>query len=306
MNKTINQLSEIASAELTDEAVIFDLSDSDTKKMTMQKAFNTMHKLSSTSVADSADELALYDSANNVTKKITKQNLLSEIQPPIIASSTTINGPAVEDGLYIKVIFTSAISASDTVTPLEINYNGDSVPVKVMKSGVASDILAHEISSGVYSYLQAMVTFEMVYSSAETAFILVGNPIVLSSTDYTIYADGNFDYNAYSTNEVKTNKKWVDGKPIYRKTVVNISPNTYVDVCPDIDTVTFLWNSETSTNYTSSECYVWGSEGNNVYSDVWRITDNGINHNKFFCRGSSSIFQNGKFTIVVEYTKTTD
>lgn len=190
MNKTINQLDEIASAELTDEAVIFDLSESDTKKMTMQKAFNTMHKLSSTSVADSADELALYDSANNVTKKITKQNLLSEIQPPIIASSTTINGPAVEDGLYIKVIFTSAISGSDTVTPFKITYNGDSVPVKVMKSGTASDILAHETSTNVFEYLQAMVTFEMVYSSAETAFILVGNPIVLSSSDYTIYANG--------------------------------------------------------------------------------------------------------------------
>lgn len=227
MNKTINQLNEIASAELTDEAVIFDLSDSDTKKMTMQKAFNTMHKLSSTSVADSADELALYDSANNVTKKITKQNLLSEIQPPIIASSATINGPAVEDGLYIKVIFTSAISGSDTVTPFEITYNGNSVPVKVMKSGVASDILAHEISSGVYSYLQAMVTFEMVYSSAETAFILVGNPIVLSDTDYTIYADGQIEQHGYSTNEIWTGKYWTDGRKIYRKsfsgTEININ-----------------------------------------------------------------------------------
>lgn len=190
MNKTINQLDEIASAELTDEAVIFDFSESDTKKMTMQKAFNAMHKLSATSVADSADELALYDSANNVTKKITKQDLLSEIQPPIIASSTTVNGPAVENGLYIKVIFTSAISGSDTVTPFEITYNGNFVPVKVMKSGTASDILAHETSTNVFEYLQAMVTFEMVYSSAETAFILVGNPIVLSSSDYTIYADG--------------------------------------------------------------------------------------------------------------------
>jgi len=194
MNKTINQLDEIASAELTDEAVIFDLSESDTKKMTMQKAFNTMHKLSATSVADSTDELAIYDSVNNVTKKITKQNLLSEIQPPIIASSTTINGPAVEEGLYINVIFTSAISASDTVTPLEITYNGDSVPVKVMKAGVASDIFAHEISSGVYSYLQAMTSFEMVYDDTNDYFVIVGNPIVLSSTDYTIYADGQIRY----------------------------------------------------------------------------------------------------------------
>lgn len=247
MNKTINQLDEIASAELTDEAVIFDLSDSDTKKMTMQKAFNAMHKLSSTSVADSADELALYDSANNVTKKITKQNLLSEIQPPIIASSATINGPAVEEGLYIKVIFTSAISASDTVTPLEINYNGDSVPVKVIKAGVASDILAHEISSGVYSYLQAMVNFEMVYSSAETAFILVGNPIVLSSTDYTIYADGQIVYAKENVLETAEN--------IFTEFISHTSSsNPYV--CPYDGYIDLT---------TNSHCYIASEETNASY-----------------------------------------
>ena len=306
MNKTINQLDEIASAELTDEAVIFDLSENDTKKMTVQKAFNAMHKLSSTSVADSADELALYDSANNVTKKITKQNLLSEIQPPIIASSTTINGPAVEEGLYIKVIFTSAISASDTVTPLEITYNGDSVPVKVMKSGVASDIFAHEISSGVYSYLQAMTSFEMVYDDTNSYFVIIGNPIVLSSTDYTIYADGCFEQLKYSTSEVWTGKYWLDGKKIYQKTVENINPGTYVSISDYIEKVTNIFWSATSSNFTSSECYNWGSEGNSVVSDVWRITDGGVNHNKFYCRGVGGIFNSGKMTLTVEYTKTTD
>lgn len=294
MNKTINQLDEIASAELTDEAVIFDLSESDTKKMTMQKAFNTLHKLSSTSVADSADELALYDSANNVTKKITKQNLLSEIQPPIIASSTTINGPAVEEGLYIKVIFTSAISASDTVTPLEINYNGVSVPVKVMKAGVASDILAHEISSGVYSYLQAMVTFEMVYSSAETAFILVGNPIVLSSTDYTIYADGNFDYNAYSTNEVKTNKKWIDGKSIYRKTL-NITVGTNVDLT-SLAIDSYLNSYGYFTYGTSQYIFNANLSGNCVYFRYDTST-------QYLMQGIQGPYSGAIGLLTIEYTK---
>lgn len=295
MNKTINQLDEIASAELTDEAVIFDLSDSDTKKMTMQKAFNAMHKLSSTSVADSADELALYDSANNVTKKITKQNLLSEIQPPIIASSTTINGPAVEEGLYIKVIFTSAISASDTVTPLEINYNGDSVPVKVMKSGVASDILAHEISSGVYSYLQAMVTFEMVYSSAETAFILVGNPIVLSSTDYTIYADGQINYYALTTTEIKTNELFM-GKPVYKKLIdlnyQSLTDSTIVGVLSGDEEFLIggiIVGYRNSQHTSLSLCY----------PELYQID----NTNNLSCVNRATIY--AKY-LIFKYTKTTD
>lgn len=193
MNKTINQLDEISSVELNDESIVYDISESDTKKMSVQKVFNSVHKLSEKASADGDDEIPLFDSVANVTKKIKRNDFLSDVQPPIITSSTTFSGPAVTDGLYLKVVFTSAISASDAVTPLEITYNGDSVPVKVMKAGVASDILAHEISSGVYSYLQPMTSFEMVYDDTNDYFVIVGNPIVLSSTDYTIYADGQND-----------------------------------------------------------------------------------------------------------------
>lgn len=125
--------------------------------------------------------------------------------------------------------------------------------------------------------------------------------------DYMADDDAGGSYiDAYSTTETKTNKVWIDGKPIYRKVVVDISPNTYVSVSDDIETVTNIFWSATSTNFTSSEAYNWGSESGTVQSDVWRITASGANYNKFYCRGAGGIFSSGKMTLVVEYTKTTD
>lgn len=118
--------------------------------------------------------------------------------------------------------------------------------------------------------------------------------------------DDSVNVDVYSTNELKTNKVWIDGKPIYRKVVVDISPNTYVSISDYIETVTNIFWSATSTNLTSSETYNWGSESGTVQSDVWRITDGGVNHNKFYCRGVGGIFGSGKMTLIVEYTKTTD
>ena len=118
--------------------------------------------------------------------------------------------------------------------------------------------------------------------------------------------DGDTGADIYSTDETLTNKLWIDGKPIYRKVVTDISPGSYVSISDDIETVTNIFWSATSTNFTSSECYDWGSESGTVSSDVWRITASGANYNKFYCRGSGSIFSSGKITLVVEYTKSTD
>ena len=43
------------------------------------------------------------------------------------------------------------------------------------------------------------------------------------------------DIDVYSTNEIKTNKVWVDGKPIYRKVIIDTSTNdkVYSNVVPE-------------------------------------------------------------------------
>ena len=106
----------------------------------------------------------------------------------IMASSTAITGKSLVSGASIKIMFTSDITGSDTSTVLSLTYNGTAYNVKVGKNGSLSNFVASEVSSGTYKYLQAYTTLELAFDG--TQFIIIGNPVVLSSADYTIYADG--------------------------------------------------------------------------------------------------------------------
>jgi hypothetical protein len=109
-------------------------------------------------------------------------------------------------------------------------------------------------------------------------------------------ADAVEDAQSYSTEETLTGGTWIDGKPIYRKVVTNLSVSilssmTWTNICSQ----SLFPNSETL-----------------VSCDV--MTNNGI-----FMRAAESIFENGNLrietsiggqrsiqTVIVEYTKTTD
>jgi hypothetical protein len=110
----------------------------------------------------------------------------------IMASSTTINGKSLISGSSIKIMFTADITGSNTTTGLSLTYNGTSYAVKVGKNGALANFNASEVSSGVYKYLQAYTTLELAFDG--TQFIIIGNPVVLSSADYTIYPDGSITY----------------------------------------------------------------------------------------------------------------
>lgn len=109
----------------------------------------------------------------------------------IMASSTAITGKSLVSGASIKIMFTSDITGSNTSTVLSLTYNGTAYNVKVGKNGSLSNFVASEVSSGTYKYVQAYTTLELAFDG--TQFIIIGNPVVLSSADYTIYADGLLD-----------------------------------------------------------------------------------------------------------------
>ena len=126
----------------------------------------------------------------------------------ITTATTTINNIPLSNNDSIQLLFTADISDTNTtggVTPLAITYNNVSVPLKVSKNGTLVDILAHEVLANIWKYLQAYTVLELIYQSdydgnGNPAFIVKGNPIVLSSTDYTIYANG-YDEKEYIRNQ---------------------------------------------------------------------------------------------------------
>ena len=110
----------------------------------------------------------------------------------IMASSTTLSGVAISTGSVVRVLFTADIAGSDATTGLTFTYNGDAYAVKVGKNGALANFNAYEVESGVFKYLQAHTTLELMFDGSQ--FIIMGNPVVISNADFSIMADGSLTY----------------------------------------------------------------------------------------------------------------
>lgn len=110
----------------------------------------------------------------------------------ITATSLSVSGPDLADGDVVRVMFTTDIAGSDTTTPLALTWNSGAtpVPVKAMKNGSLVGMYAIEYAANLYRYISAYATLELVYDETNAQFVVMGNPVVLSGPDYTIYADG--------------------------------------------------------------------------------------------------------------------
>ena len=225
----------------------------------------------------------------------------------ITTATTTINNIPLSNDSAIKVMFTSDISDSNTpggTTPLEITYNNVSIPVKANKDGSLVDVFAQEVQANVWKYLQAYTTLEMVYMSnydglGNSAFVIVGNPIVLSSADYITYANGQYENLSYSTTEQKTGGYWIDGKPIYRKVITTNARTIYdnwntvaLDVSVHTDYVIKCYMVSTSKNGT----------GGGVSADIKALVyaDGTVHINNQYSNVNNTVY------CILEYTKTTD
>jgi hypothetical protein len=125
-----------------------------------------------------------------------------------ISDDKTITFPvgyeySTDTNLSFKVLFKYGHNCVDDSTHMTLSPDGGvtEIPVVVNKYGVLIPLPIHtmdESGTTVYKSLQANTILEMYYTSDydgnnNPAFVVIGNPIVLSSDDYKIYADGNVD-----------------------------------------------------------------------------------------------------------------
>jgi hypothetical protein len=119
------------------------------------------------------------------------------------ADSTTIKGAELFQGCSIKVLFTSAITGSNTISPLTINYNNVDITVKVGKNGTLVDFVAYNTGSG-FVYCQAYTTLELLFDGNN--FVIMGNPVVISNSDYVINTDGSVTYTSNAIDRLRPRK----------------------------------------------------------------------------------------------------
>ena len=134
-------------------------------------------------------DMVMVTQSGGQTYKISGADLNKRNQA-VIASSTTLTGAPLKTGNIVRAYFTADITGVNTTTALSLSYNGSSKTVKVPKDGALVNFTAQNMGGDpvVYKYLQAYTTLELLYDG--TNFVIIGNPVVISSSDYTIFADG--------------------------------------------------------------------------------------------------------------------
>lgn len=131
----------------------------------------------------------------------------------------------------------------------------------------------------------------------------VGDLTTLKTTTQTSVVDSInelVDGQVYSSTEVKTNKTWIDGKPIYRK-VMNITSgmSTSFNVLHNIANVDYLEITNAnifSSSTNNSPIYYYSN------TDYFRVFRNGDNISIRYGSSVSPV----RIVIILEYTKTTD
>lgn len=115
---------------------------------------------------------------------------------------------------------------------------------------------------------------------------------------------------SYSTTETKTGATWIDGKPIYRKTITGTAPstaNTEKGFAIGAPVSTFVSISGFLPDPTNGVSYLLGQKLNeNEWSTIWcRTNAHTSSPNEVVLKVSSALVT-CLVEIIVEYTKTTD
>ena len=141
-------------------------------------------------------------------------------------------------------------------------------------------IKTRETTSGVI----ATVENNLTSSSSENA---------LSANQGKMLNDKITNTNTYSTEEINTGKKWINGKDIYRKVFVatKTSDNLVIKIADNID-FSYLFSGRLSTY--AIPFY----ENEQVYCRVE------LENDYVTIKGGSSSYSQGKITLIIEYTKT--
>ena len=180
--------------------------------------------------------MAYIDSINNDSTDYAINsfaNLLTASGSASGAKTVTFpNGYDVTEGstMTFRVLFPNGHTGQSNMT-----LNGKVVVVN--KYGTLIPLPYHNISS-TYKSLQANTVLEMYYTSNydgnnTPAFVIVGNPIVLSSNNYIIYADGkNLTDTIYPVGSLYWSSKSTNPSSLFGGTWVQIK-DRFVLACGD-------------------------------------------------------------------------
>lgn len=218
-----------------------------------------------------------------------------------------INNGAPEANLIVPLLFPNGHNDLGPSLYLEITVAGVTNPIPVVsnQNGTLLPIPHHEMTEGgstVYKVIDPNTILNVYYTAdydgnGTPAFVVVGNPLVLSSSTYSIYANGKFELLKITTDEQWTGRYWKNGKKIYTKIVESPSQGTTIATSVD-EVISYVAKRRWSANDSRSVFY----DGNAGYNSILIDETSG---NVSFAKSEASYNTTIHF-IILEYTKTTD
>lgn len=106
---------------------------------------------------------------------------------------------------------------------------------------------------------------------------------------------------SYSTNEVKTNKRWIDGKPIYRKVIKQ--------VCDGGSIITINHNISNLGEIIKCDYFTYASSTNTTdvsHRETFAMSINRITPTQLQGSIATAYDNSWELKVILEYTKTTD
>lgn len=160
------------------------------------------------------------------------------------AKTLTLPSNCPFDGQTIKICFANGHEAGNSTDYMTLNVNSTGpVPIVSNQNGTLANLPIHELTAGTYSVLMANVTLEMYYTSngfnSNPAWVVIGNPVVLSSTNYTIYANGQIGNEPIGTIIAQYKKSnplgylYLDGSTFDTTKYANLYAYLGTDTLPD-------------------------------------------------------------------------
>lgn len=265
-------------------------------------ADKTIHELSQISAVTQLSEFPMWDSANNTTKKATLQQVKELIASGIVAGVSFIGTRAeyetaklIPSGQEGYIPSGSLVIITDENRTYVTSGTGSeqtlSLVARVMSAGDGINISNDDkINADTVTFTGTRARWRTLSSAEKAKYNIVNFTDDLECA----YQD------IYSTTEVKTNKVWIDDKPIYRKVVElgNLPNSTSKQVAhniSDYDVVTSL--SGTAIDTTDKTVFpLPRATGDNNYINLHMTSTNiivsdGVNRTTFVGYA------------VVEYTK---
>lgn len=272
-----------------------------------------------------AYEMAKYQSAQNncmATSRPTnisvnyiikaKQTVLpADLQADVEQTASDVAAGLVEDVADNRVVKKNVTVTGTADMEADIRALLDEIASLTKASSYAGEFLRYGTSTGSYT-----LTLRIPESGNKTVIGYVNNADMLFGVTYRYNAStATATYSIkpiepdYSTGEMNTGKKWIDGKPIYRKVFTNLtSPDNNYETLADISSLhieTLITSKGVLLHSVGKQMAFEGSYVEAISTESYIMLYTSSNDTYFKC-GAFNDMANKPLTVIIEYTKTTD